>query len=918
MKKHKFNHMLALFSTMALVAGSQAVYAQQTEGKKVAAPETTEEIIITGFKASLQKAAEMKKESTSIVEVVTSEDIGKLPDKSIAESLMRLPGLAVQRVNGRAQVISIRGMDPDYSNTLLNGRQQASTGLNRSVQYDQYPAEFVNSAVVYKSPDAAVLGQGVAGTVDIHTVQPLAYGKQTIMVGARYEQNADAALNSDGTNKGNRENISYIDQFSDNTLGLALGYSHTVSPLQSERFSAWNDGGKYPTNDQGYSVLGGLKPYVYSRDLKRDSVIGTLEYAPSETFSTSLDVFYSKFDEDIIKRGIEIPLLWGGATLQPGYKVNEQGVVTDGVFTNVHGLIRNDAQFDSSELYAVGSNTKFAIGDAWTAVIDISTSKADTKELGFENYSSYVGGGHSLDFGGDTMGFHLSDKGVQFTHEQDYSDKSKVEIFNIRGWADEKEPGDEGGQKSYVSHPHITDALTQLRFDASRDLEWDNITKVTLGVNYDTRKKTATVEPEGYILYKDHRISGPLPEKTGLTSLEFLGLGNIISYDPKAIYNSPDMRYVDSRRPSVKSRTWEVDEDLITTYLKLDLAGNVGAIPVTGNVGFQVVSVDQSSDGTSSTGVSDTFDVHPVSASANYSNFLPSLNLKFELSAQDLVKVGAGKSATRPRMDAMNASSSFNLSSDPTALQSTGLDHSPWSSGGGNPKLKPWVASNADLSYEHYFNENKGYFSVATFYKELQSYVFTKKTVADFTGFPTSENKDDAHQPHTFLGWNNVPTNGKGGFVRGIEFSLSLTGEMFSDALSGFGTVFTTSRNTSSISPPDTTPHIMPGLSNKVEGIQLYYEKNGFSARISQNFRSAYLGEAAGALGGRQGIFISDTTLLDAQVGYSFESGALEGLSITLQGYNLNDEPTTVTSGPRLVDYESYGKSYALSLSYKL
>ncbi|MGV8834507.1 TonB-dependent receptor plug domain-containing protein, partial [Cellvibrio sp.] len=138
MKKLTFNHLLAMASTIGMIAGSQTVYAQQTTTE-------TEEVIVTGFKASLEKSLEIKRASDSVVEAVSSEDIGKLPDKSITESLMRLPGLATQRVNGRAQVISVRGFSPGYNETLLNGRQQASTNAGRRVEFDQYPAEFASA-----------------------------------------------------------------------------------------------------------------------------------------------------------------------------------------------------------------------------------------------------------------------------------------------------------------------------------------------------------------------------------------------------------------------------------------------------------------------------------------------------------------------------------------------------------------------------------------------------------------------------------------------------------------------------------------------------------------------------------------------------------------------------------------------------
>jgi iron complex outermembrane receptor protein len=147
-------------------AASAEAAAQQTSSSDTGANPSPQAdqgsaIIVTGFRASLQNAVNKKKQSDQIVESVSAEDIGKLPDASIGEAIARLPGITSQRLSGRADVISIRGFGPDYSTTLLNGREQTSTGDNRAVQFDQYPAEVINQVNVYKTPMASVLGQGI-------------------------------------------------------------------------------------------------------------------------------------------------------------------------------------------------------------------------------------------------------------------------------------------------------------------------------------------------------------------------------------------------------------------------------------------------------------------------------------------------------------------------------------------------------------------------------------------------------------------------------------------------------------------------------------------------------------------------------------------------------------------------------------
>ncbi|HKE93971.1 MAG TPA: TonB-dependent receptor plug domain-containing protein, partial [Povalibacter sp.] len=146
-----------------------------------------EEVVVTGIRASIENSIAVKRNDSSIVEAVSAEDIGKLPDSSIAESIARLPGIAAQRTNGRAQTLSIRGLGPDFTVTTFNGREQASTNDNRTVEFDQYPSELVQQVKIYKTPDAGMAYQGIAGTTDIQTVHPLAFSDRKLAFGYKRE-----------------------------------------------------------------------------------------------------------------------------------------------------------------------------------------------------------------------------------------------------------------------------------------------------------------------------------------------------------------------------------------------------------------------------------------------------------------------------------------------------------------------------------------------------------------------------------------------------------------------------------------------------------------------------------------------------------------------------------------------------------
>ena len=178
----------------ALLLGSSLMQAQaqqaQAQQAQPAAKAADQVVTVTGIRRGIESAINVKKSSDSIVEAISAEDIGKLPDNSIAESIARLPGLSAQRVAGRAQVISVRGLSPDFATTLLNGRELVSTGDNRSVEFDQYPSELLSGVVVYKTPDAGLVGQGLSGTLDMQTIRPLNFGSRAVALNARFSNNS--------------------------------------------------------------------------------------------------------------------------------------------------------------------------------------------------------------------------------------------------------------------------------------------------------------------------------------------------------------------------------------------------------------------------------------------------------------------------------------------------------------------------------------------------------------------------------------------------------------------------------------------------------------------------------------------------------------------------------------------------------
>lgn len=870
--------------------------------------------VTAGFSGSLAAAAEVKQKQTLIAEVVAAEDLGKLPDISIAESLTRLPGLTTQRLNGRAQAIVIRGLNGDFSTGLLNGREQVSTGAGRAVEYDQYPAELLSGVVVYKATDASLVGQGLAGTVDMHTVRPLTFGRRAIAANVFYEWTDLDTKNPGADTDGKRATVSYIDQLADGKVGVALGYSHSDRPGTGEQWNAWG----FPTVDKGTSpgepfVLGGAKPFLRSSNLKRDSYMGVLEFKPNEKLHTTLDLFFSDFREVQLLKGIEIPLWWSSAQLRPGFTV-EDGLITKGTFGNVFGVARNDIVTRDAKVYNIGWNTQFGDKEGWFFDLDGAYSRITRKDLVLETYSGFgsnqVGTPDSITY---TLGNGKG--GAIFSSLLDYTDATKVRLTSPQGWASDIVPG---GQVGFLKGPRSRDELGQFKFKAQRKLN-GIFSRAEAGIAY-TRRSKFEIEagPQGkegfFLALKNGATSAPLPPTNGVADLSFIGIPGLYSYDPLKLLNSGfyDLRPNDN--PAFVANNWSVVEKVYQAHVKFDIDTKIGSVPVTGNIGTQYIHSNQQATGLSASGPT----IVPVSGGAKYNDWVPSLNLNLHLQERTTLRLSAARQLARQRMNDMRAGSTFSF--NPNLANSTDPTQSAWSANGGNPELQPWRSNSFDLSLEHYFADNMGYWAIAGFYKDLRSFNFNGNSIADFTGLPTGV---VGVTPATNLGLRNQPQNGNGGDVRGLEFTLSLPGEKFAPFLKGFGIIASASFFDSSIKPVAGQPAIqLPGLSKRVQSGTVYYEKHGFAARLSARYRSDYRGDIS-TFGPRGENFrnLQSETILDAQISYTFNRGFLKNVTLIAQGNNLTDEALFATQGAtdgRLVqDYQRYGTNYSIGASYK-
>ncbi|MEQ9825915.1 MAG: TonB-dependent receptor [Puniceicoccaceae bacterium] len=862
--------------------------------------------VTAGFADSLAAAAVVKRTQPVIVEMIVAEDIGKLPDSSIAESLARLPGLTTQRINSRAQGIVIRGLEGDFSTGLLNGRQQVSTSGDRSVEFDQYPAELMNGVTVYKTTTPNLIGQGLAGTINMQTIRPLSLDKRLLATNIFFEKASLGKLNPDSEDTGMKYSLNYADQFLDDTLGIAIGYSNTDQAGQGEQWEAWG----YPETGDGDFVIGGAKPFVRSSELKRKTYMGVLEFRPNRYFHTVLDVFISDFKETQILRGLELPLWWSGAQLQPGYTV-DNGLVTSGTFNNVFAVMRNDNVWRDADLKNFGWNLRFGDGSGWVLELDLSNSKMERKDNVLETYS---GSGENQTGTADSLGFRMTDDGVRFTSSVDYTDPNVIKLSSPQGWGGDQVPG---GQVGFFKGPIAEDDLKQYRVSAKH--EYDGLLRgLDFGVAY-TRRNKWEVEagPNGlegwFLALPNGATSADLPPSIGVTKLDFLGFDGMYSYDSRALWNSGYYDLIPNANINEAANNFDVTEKVTTFYIQADFEKETrGGRFITGNIGAQVVKSDQSASGFSANGVT----LIAVEDQHDYWDFVPSLNLIFNFDEWRKVRFSAARQLARQEMVDMRANSNYGFNQ--ALYLSTDVQNSPWSGSGGNTKLEPWRSNSFDLTYENYFEDGRGYWALNAFYKDLVSYTYDEQVLSDFTGYDTNSNV----VPAIFQGYRTAPVNGEGGRLWGLEATLSMPGEKLTSALKGFGLIVGASMTQSNIETSPGNTQEIPGLSKYVVNTTLYYEKGGFSARVSSRYRSEYRGDIS-TFGPRGENFreLQAETVVDAQMGYSFQDGSkFDGLSITFQAYNLTDEPLFgVDNGDtRLVrNYQLYGAQYSLGISYK-
>lgn len=883
-------------AVLLMVGGT--VYAQQAQtGASDAASLGT--VTVTGIRASIESAISVKKNSDSIVEAISVEDLGKLPDVSIADSIARLPGVAAQRnIEGRASQLSVRGMPPDFATTLLNGREQVNPGDGRGAEFDAYPSELMNGVVLYKTPDSTLMGQGIAGTIDLQTVRPLKVNGRKISVGLNQKR---TSVGLGPTGAGNDFSFSYVDQLLDKTLGIAIGVARQTGDSTGRGVNSFDDSDKTFSDGTKLPLRNSVTELSRLSKFTRQGVMAVVEFQPTKDFTSTLDLFSSTADRRTLGHQVAFPKFNEGTILSNATLSN--GVALAGTVSGVSGIVQTIGQQQNDDNTAIGWNNKFKLNKEWSGVLDLSRSKSKRTEVDIDsNAITGTKGDLTFDSRPDIP---------LFGYSVNMADASTLLLGNTPwglGW---------------LKKPSIDDTMNSLRAELKRSLDTPYFSSFAVGVNFSDRSKVLGMT-EGSVSLQNNAATAALPSSSvvnaGIPGINVLGWDSIALTD--SVYKYTDM----GDQSWAIMKNWSVKEKVTTTFAKLDIDTTAAGIPVRGNIGLQVVKTDQSSKGLNDTtvatwgnpdgnrfAVKETLD---MSGGKAYTDVLPSLNLVFDAGSSQVVRMGLGKMLARPGLRDLRANAIFECWSPSSDPKSCSGNHS---GSGGNPDLEPFRASTFDVAYEKYFGK-RAYIAGAAFYKNLQTFIYQQKFKSDvlsskygLTGYPTLD----------YTG----PMNGQGGTISGFELTANAPFDLVSPALAGFGAYINHSNTRSSVNIPNAAGGSaadmeLPGLSKQVTNLSVYYEAGGFSARVGQRTRSDFIGEFTDNQYERQLTHIRGERIVDMQVGYEFKSGPAKGLALTFQANNLTDAVfqkyiVNADGSQQTTESAKYGKAYMLGATYK-
>lgn len=849
---------------------------------------------VTGIRGSMEKSLDTKREANARVEVVTAEDVGKLPAHNVADTLQRLPGVNISSSSAdeggfdEADRVSLRGTSPSLTQTLINGHTVGSAdwfvlsqgnNVGRSVSYSLLPSELVSSVEVNKSSQAKLQDGGTTGTVNIITRKPLEFSKQFTAEGSIGAVRSDQA-------KSNDPQLSALFNYKndDNTFGVMLQAFSQKRELRREAqeipggfFTIEANDPVAKTNPDlvGVQVPGLLGSTLFEQTRKRTGGLVSLQFKPTDDLSFVLSGFSSKLEANNYNRNF---MMFGNSfgksqAPDPGYVVKD-GVLTQASYAGKPGT--NYAVYDMIYRESTAKTNYITLDADWQVSENLTAKfQAGTTKGTGETPRQYIAELLTANGGGASWTTHGNGSPVDWNVGGDISPAGA-------SWG-----GTWGNQQVTA-----IDKEKWANVDFSQYFNAGVLSSIDFGARYADHKREAK-SPEGATPGNiwDALRGSPTANYPGGFAGDIGGSfpRNIWYYTPAALRNAvtnnsewlsgndgPDGRHN-------YGAEWKVTEKNFAAYVQ----GNFSGDRWSGNVGLRYVNIKQDIDtyatatGSTVPDVKSLFGAWTREAFENKHNrVLPSANFKYDLRDDLVLRLAASQTQTLPDYSALGASS---YGSD---LNRKG--------GGGNPKLKPVISTNFDANLEWYFMP-RGMLSVGAYSMRLKDYVaFSTEKQMLFSELTNQLEEYDISRPKN--------ADGK---VRGIEVAYEQPiGEYF-----GVNANYTYADGSTEHTWADGTDNLL-GTSKNTYNVGAYFENDTFGARVSYTRRSSFLIGLSGA----NPYYQDDFGTLSASLSYK----ATDWLSISFDALNLNNPTYKYYQTAAIpTSFYSNGRQYYLNFRFK-
>ncbi len=876
-------------------------------------------VTVTGYRASVEKALDIKRGEAGVVDAIVAEDIGKFPDLNLAESLQRVPGVVITREAGEGRNISVRGLGPDFTRVRINGMealttvgagdQSGGTNRGRGFDFNVFASDLFSQLLVRKTASADVEEGSLGATVDLRTARPFDYD------GFTFAASGQASYNAMAEKADPRVAALISNTWADGTFGalLSVAYSERQALEEGSNTGRWANG---PSNGN----FNAASPFTQARsasvyhprfpryvqmehEQKRLGVTGTLQWKPTDATEISLDTLYSKIDAKRDEHYIEAISFSRGTSTNPRLVGKPAMIVKDGVIENnalVYGEfdnvdIRTENRHDewSTEFKQIALNGQHRFGDDFTlsGKVGISRSKHENPIQTTIIMDKYDVDGYSYDYRGNSR-FPKLNYGIDPTNPVGW------ELAEIRLRPQYVDNDFDTGQVDF--NWNLTPGFRLKGGILAKNYTFDTVEMrraSELAVpNFPNGTKIVPVDMTQQAGLKG--ITGT-PDQWVVPNLDAIA-------DQFDIYSNSGTFAVAPRANNSRS----VEEEDRGGYLMGEFSTELGSIPFSGNFGVRYVKTKQSSTGLSTLATGTV----ATTVDREYDDTLPSFNLVAEITPDFLIRLGAAKVMSRPGLGSLTPGATVAVAGGARTISS------------GNPYLDPIRAKNVDLGFEWYFSEG-AMAGIGLFYKDIESFVQTTREVAPYSasGLPDSLLIGTGASPSDDFTYTK-PVNTPGGELHGVEANYIQPFTFLPGNWSNLGIQLNYTWVESQIqyinsSGQPVMKADLTGLSKSSWNATLFYEGTVWSGRVSATNRDDYLTQVPGTeagfnVDGTHGM--TGTTFIDASIRYAIS----DQLELSLEGMNLTNEASdewvySPATGRLPLQYTETGRQYQLGVRYK-